>query len=325
MRTTVYQDMQRLGSHSAESLANIEAVVVLLDLRRDEEVVGYLYGEYKTALMRGGYRRWNGTRDSAATAVVHLIRSTALATASSSSSSSRRNWCASWSATRTCSRAAAEVTVLFSDLAASPPVENGSGPQDTCRLVRDMMERLSRADRRARRRHRRLRRRRHPGHVERARRAGRPCACACRAALAMLGEMPALNDRWGLAGGPLRSASASTPARPRSATPAAAASSSTARTANGQPRQPGAGRDQEARPALLHDGLDPGPAPGRLRHPPAGPGADARRCRGRGPLRTAPPPSNTGDRRDTYEQALADTRAASGARPVRPSAVADAL
>ena len=90
-----------------------------------------------------------------------------------------------------------EVTVLFSDLRGFTALSERLGPQKTCRMFRDMMERLSE------------RIVEHGGvivdyagdgilamwnaPVKQADHAAR----ACRAGLAMLGELPALNSRWG--------------------------------------------------------------------------------------------------------------------------------
>jgi adenylate cyclase len=90
-----------------------------------------------------------------------------------------------------------EVTVLFSDLRGFTPLAERLGAHKTCHLLRDMMERLS---------ERIVEHRgvivdyagdgmlamwnapaRQPDHAERA----------CRAGLAMLGELPGLNARWG--------------------------------------------------------------------------------------------------------------------------------
>ncbi len=86
-----------------------------------------------------------------------------------------------------------EVTALFSDIRGFSALSERLSPEETCRLVGDVMERLTAriAD------HggvgRRLHWRRPAGHVERSAIQTDHAVLACRAALAMIDELPALN------------------------------------------------------------------------------------------------------------------------------------
>ena len=198
-RTTIYQDIST-WQISAISLANVEAVVVSPIFGVNEDVVGVLYGtRIKTALARGGIQPLEAqlVQLLAATAGAHLVRSTALRTrvqfeqffSPELVQELERN-------PDLLEGRNQDVTVLFSDLRGFTALSQRLGPQNTCRLLSDVMERLSE---------------RivefggvivdyagdgilamwnaptpQPDHAVRA----------CHAALAMLGEVPGLNDKW---------------------------------------------------------------------------------------------------------------------------------
>jgi adenylate cyclase len=198
-RTTIYQDISA-WQVSAVSLANVEAVVVSPIFGVHEDVVGVLYGtRNKTALLRGGVQPLEAqlVQLLAATAGAHLVRSTALRTRVQFEQFFTPELVQELERNPDLLEGRnQDVTVLFSDLRGFTTLSQRLGPQNTCRLLRDVMERLSerivefggvivdyagdgilamwnaptpQAD-----------------HAVRA----------CDAALAMLGEVPGLNDKW---------------------------------------------------------------------------------------------------------------------------------
>ena len=206
-RTTVYQDISA-WQISAVSLANIEAVVAAPIFGVHEEVVGVLYGtRNKTALIRGGIQPLEAqlVQLLASTVGAHLVRSTALRTRVQFEQFFTPELVQELERNPDLLEGRdQDVTVLFSDLRGFTALSQRLGPQNTCRLLRDVMERLSerivefggvivdyagdgilamwnaptpQAD-----------------HAVRA----------CHAALEMLAEVPGLNDKWRhLAGGSL--------------------------------------------------------------------------------------------------------------------------
>jgi adenylate cyclase len=207
-RKTIFQDLSKLFSSTA-SLDDIEAVVVspVFGLRPDE-VVGALYGtRTRRALARGGVRPLEAQLVQLLAAAVgsNLARAEALRTRVQLEQFFPPEL------VRELERAPdllegrnQEVTVLVSDLRGYTGLSQRLGPQKTCQLVRDLMERLSE------------RIVEHGGvivdyagdGVLAMWNAPAPqkdhAVRACRAALAMQGELTGLNARWReVVGGPL--------------------------------------------------------------------------------------------------------------------------
>jgi adenylate cyclase len=206
-RTTIYQDIStwKIDTHS---LRNLEAVVASPILGLQDDVVGVLYGlRIQGTVERGGIQPLEAqlVQLLAATVGSHLVRSAAQRTRV------QFEQFFSPELVRELERNPdllegrnQDVTVLFSDLRGFTALSQRLGPQKTCRLLRDVMERLSE------------RIVEHGGtivdyagdgilamwnaptvqadHAERA----------CHAALDMLDEMPGLNQKcYDLAGGML--------------------------------------------------------------------------------------------------------------------------
>ena len=199
-RKTFYEDLDTLGAGAA-SLADIECGVAAPIFGLEEDVVGVLYGvrsQFSLAA-RGSIEPLEAQLAQllAAAAGANLARSLAVRT--------RVQFEQFFSAdlVRELERDADllegridEVTVLFSDLRGFTAISERLGPHRTCHMLRDMMERLT--DRIVE----------HGGAIvdyagdgilamwnaplKQAHHAAR----ACRAALAMLGELPELNARW---------------------------------------------------------------------------------------------------------------------------------
>lgn len=200
-RRTFYQDLDQLRS-SAMSLAEIESAVVSPVFGLQGEVVGALYGvrTQEGLVARGGIEPLEAqlVQLLAAAAGANLARSLAART--------RMQFEQFFSPelVRELERdpkllegRTEEVTVLFSDLRGFTALSQRLGPEKMCRLLRDMMERLT--ERIA-----------EQGGVivdyagdgilamwnAPAKQADH-AARACRAALAMIADLPAVNERWG--------------------------------------------------------------------------------------------------------------------------------
>jgi adenylate cyclase len=206
-RRTFYQDLKSLRLE-AMSLANIESVVASPIFGLEEDVVGVLYG------MREAKKgAWGGIRPLEAQLVQLMAAAVGANLARTVATRTRVQFEQFFSAelARQLENDPSllegrdqEITVLFSDLRGFTGLSQRIGAADTCRLVRDLMEQLS----------------------ERIVEQGGSivdyagdgilamwnapvlqedhAARACRAALAMLAEVPGLNARWhGLAGGSL--------------------------------------------------------------------------------------------------------------------------
>ncbi len=145
-RRTFYQDINALLG-AASSLADVRAAVVspIFDVR--QEVVGALYGmRTNSALSRNGIQPLEAQLVQLLASVVgtHLVRSEATRTRV------QFEQFFSPELVRELERdpnllegRSQEVTVLFSDLRGFTKLSQELGPQVTCRLVREMMERLS--------------------------------------------------------------------------------------------------------------------------------------------------------------------------------------
>lgn len=206
-RTTVYQDHQTVDP-SVASLSHVEAVVAAPICGVQGEVAGVLYGaRVKGVLARGGIQPSEAQ-------LVQLLAGLAGANLSRAEAARTRvqfEQFFSPELARELERdpqllegRSQEVTVLFSDLRGFTALSQRLGAKNTCRMVRDMMERLSECiaaeggvivD--------------YAGDGILAMwNAPSPqpdhAARACRAALAMLGELDGLNRQWyDLAGGSL--------------------------------------------------------------------------------------------------------------------------
>jgi adenylate cyclase len=206
-RRTFYQDLGALKAR--ESLRNVDAVVASPIFGIDDDVPGVLYG-VRRAL---GRSQLPGIRPLEAQVVQLLAAavSSSLARAEAARTRVQFEQFFSPELVRELERAPdllegrnQEVTILRSDLRGFSTLAERLSPQDTCGLVRDMMERLS------------ARITEHGGAIvnylgdgilamwNAPARQEDHAARACRAALAMVGELPELNVRWqDLAGQPL--------------------------------------------------------------------------------------------------------------------------
>jgi adenylate cyclase len=197
-RQTFYEDLKQLSVEA--SLSKLEAAVAAPVFGLNEDVVGVLYGgRTQGPMARGGIQPLEAQLVQLLAAAVgaNLARVTALRTRV------QFEQFFSPDLVRELERdpnllegRSQEVTVLFSDLRGFTTLSQRLGAQTTCRLVRDMMERLS--DRIVE----------HGGVIvdyagdgilamwnapaTQADHAAR----ACQAGLAMLGELPELNARW---------------------------------------------------------------------------------------------------------------------------------
>ena len=199
-RRTFYQDLNQLRS-DAMSLANIESAVVSPVFGLQGEVVGVLYGArtQEGLVSRGGIEPLEAqlVQLLAAAAGANLARSLAARTRIQFEQffspelvrELKRN-------PKLLEGRFEEVTVLFSDMRGFTALSQRLGAEMTCRMMRDMMEQLS------------SRIVEHGGVIvdyagdgilamwnapaHQADHATR----ACRAALAMLAELPAVNARW---------------------------------------------------------------------------------------------------------------------------------
>jgi adenylate cyclase len=198
-RRTFYQDLESLRLE-AMSLANIESVVASPIFGLGEDVVGVLYG------MREAKKgAWGGIRPLEAQLVQLMAAAVGANLARTVATRTRVQFEQFFSAELAhqlendpslLEGRDQEITVLFSDLRGFTGLSQRIGAADTCRLVRDMMEQFS----------------------ERIVEQGGTivdyagdgilamwnapvlqedhAARACRAALAMLAELPGLNARW---------------------------------------------------------------------------------------------------------------------------------
>lgn len=206
-RRTYYQDFQGLPIPQ-ESLAKVAAVVASPVFGVDDEVAGALYG----------LRRWRGVASRGVrpleAQVVQLLAAAVGANLVRTVATRRRVQFEQFFSAELAEELERnpdllegrdqEVTVLVSDLRGFTALSERLGPETTCRLVRDVMEQMS--ERIAE----------HSGVIVDYAGDGilamwnapRPqadhVARACRAGLAMLGEVPTLTARWqDLVGGPL--------------------------------------------------------------------------------------------------------------------------
>ena len=200
-RKTFYEDLNQLGG-AASSLADLESGVASPIFGLQEDVVGVLYG---VRARHGLLSR--GSIEPLEAQLVQLLAAAAGANLARSVAQRTRvqfEQFFSPDLVRQLERdpnllegRTDEVTILFSDLRGFTALSERLGAHKTCRMLRDMMERLTE------------RIVEHGGvivdyagdgilamwnaPVKQADHAAR----ACRAALAMLGELPALNARWG--------------------------------------------------------------------------------------------------------------------------------
>lgn len=199
-RRTFYQDWRSLKVQ-AESLTNIDCVVVSPIFGLNDDVVGVLYGMRQ---MLGG-RRPGGIRPLEAQIVQLLAAAVGANLARTQATRTRVQFEQFFSPelVRELERDPEllegrnqEVTILVSDLRGFTKMSERLGPQTTCRVLRDLMERLSEQIVK------------HQGVIVDYAGDGilamwnapvaqqDHAALAGRAALAMLAEMPALSDRW---------------------------------------------------------------------------------------------------------------------------------
>jgi adenylate cyclase len=198
-RTTIYQDTHALKVSSI-SLKDIEAVVASPIFGVNEDVVGELYGvRVKGLIERKRIQPLEAqlVQLLAATVGAHLARSAALRTRV------QFEQFFSPELVRELERNPdllegrdQDVTVLFSDLRGFTALSQRLGPENTCRLLRDVMERLSE------------RIVQYQGVIvdyagdgilamwNAPNRQADHALRACHAALDMLGEMPGLNEKW---------------------------------------------------------------------------------------------------------------------------------
>ena len=199
-RKTFYEDLSQLSKST--SLADIESGVAAPIFGIQEEVVGVLYG---VRAQQGLARR--GSIEPLEAQLVQLLAAAVGANLARSTAQRTRiqfEQFFSPDLVRELQRdekllegRTDEVTILFSDLRGFTPLSERLGPLKTCQLLRDMMECLSE------------RIVEHGGVIvdyagdgifamwNAPARQGDHAARACRAGLAMLGELPALNARWG--------------------------------------------------------------------------------------------------------------------------------
>jgi adenylate cyclase len=198
-RSTLYQDIYA-WKVSATSLRDVEAVVASPIFGVNEDVVGVLYGvRVKGLIERKRIQPLEAqlVQLLAATVGAHLARSAALRTRV------QFEQFFSPELVRELERNPdllegrdQDVTVLFSDLRGFTALSQRLGPQNTCRLLRDVMERLSE------------RIVEYQGVIvdyagdgilamwNAPNRQADHALRACHAALDMLGEMPGLNQKW---------------------------------------------------------------------------------------------------------------------------------
>jgi adenylate cyclase len=198
-RQTFYQDLDQLMGQKA-SLSEVEAAVASPIFGVDGSVVGVLYGvRNRSVIARGSIGPWEAklVQLLAGTAGANLARSAALKTrvqfeqffSPALARELEKN-------PDLLEGKSQEVTVLFSDLRGFTSISEQLGAQRTCRMLRDLMESLSN------------RIAEHGGVIVDYAGDGilamwnAPAsqedhqARACHAAVAMLDELPALNERW---------------------------------------------------------------------------------------------------------------------------------
>jgi adenylate cyclase len=199
-KRTFYQDLTSLGTQ--ESLRNVDAVVVSPVFGLDEdEVVGVVYGSRRTSPVRKN----SGIRPLDAQLVQLLAAAvgTTLARAEATKSRAQLEQFVTPEIAHEIERdksllegRSLDVTILISDIRGFSRLAEQLGPENVCRLVRDVMERLS--DRVVE----------HGGTIVNYLGDGilamwnaptpreNHALMACQAALAMQQEMPAINDAW---------------------------------------------------------------------------------------------------------------------------------
>ncbi|MGA2257614.1 MAG: adenylate/guanylate cyclase domain-containing protein [Thermoguttaceae bacterium] len=200
-RKTFYEDLNQLGG-ATSSLADLESGVASPIFGLREDVVGVLYGVrvQQGLVTRGGIKPLEAQLVQLLAAAVgaNLARSMAQRTRVQFEQFFSPDLARELERdTKLLEGRSEEVTILFSDLRGFTALSERLGAHKTCHMLRDMMERLSEriveyggviVD--------------YAGDgilamwnapVKQADHAVR----ACRAALAMLGELPALNARWG--------------------------------------------------------------------------------------------------------------------------------
>ncbi len=198
-RRTFYEDLDKLGP-SAASLADIECGVASPIFGLQDDVVGVLYGVRSQFGLAA-----RGSIEPLEAQLVQLLAAAAGQLARSLAQRTRVQFEQFFSAdlVRELERDANllegrtdEVTVLFSDLRGFTALSERLGPHETCRMLRDLMERLSE------------RIVEHGGVIvdyagdgilamwNAPRKQADHAARACDAALAMQAELPELNARW---------------------------------------------------------------------------------------------------------------------------------
>ena len=199
-KQTFYQDLALMKSQ--ESLMSVDAVVASPIFGLEDEVVGVLYG------LRRGHGRIRGVKIRPLEAqLVQLLAAAAGANLARTVATRMRTQFEQFFSPELVRELARdptllegrgqEVTILMSDLRGFSTLSERLGPQDTCKLVRDLMERLSERI------------------VEQSgvivsylgdgvlamwnapARQKDHAVRACRAALAMQAELPGLNAVWG--------------------------------------------------------------------------------------------------------------------------------
>jgi adenylate cyclase len=145
-RVTVYQDLTTLKD-KATSLRDIEAVVASPVVGMEGTVVAALYGiRTRSVLARGGIRPLEAqlVQLLAAATAAHLTRTAALRTRIQFEQFFSPELVQQLERDpRLLDGRDQEVTVLFSDLRGFTALSERLGAHDTCRMVRDIMERLS--------------------------------------------------------------------------------------------------------------------------------------------------------------------------------------
>ncbi len=198
-KQTFYQDLSLMNAQ--ESLQAVDAVVVSPVFGLEDEVIGALYG-----LRRRGRQMLVCKIQPLEAQLVQLLAAFVGANLARTTATRLRTRYEQFfpaALVRELARDPSllegrgqDVTILMSDLRGFSTISEHLGPQDTCRLVRDVMERLS--ERVAE----------YAGVIVSYQGDGllamwnapfhqqEHATLACRAALAMLDEVPALNDAW---------------------------------------------------------------------------------------------------------------------------------
>jgi adenylate cyclase len=198
-KQTFYQDLSKLSAH--ESLASVDAVVVSPLFGLEDEVVGALYG-----LRRDARQEMVGKITPQEAHLVQLLAAVVGANLARTAATRIRTQFEQFFPAPVVHALARDphlldgrdhdVTVLVCDMRRFSTISEKLSPADTCRMVRDVMERLSDCVTR------------HEGVIVSYQGDGflamwnapfhqqHHATLACRAALAIVGEVPALNAAW---------------------------------------------------------------------------------------------------------------------------------